>query len=146
MKNEIGVAERKLVAIVRKLADEKRSMLEEMKKENAQLSRSDFVWHYLLQSFSTWGNSRGWDGLMGTSKNYDRVAFDTLFKLDPFRRAEQILETFRDAKIRMPDKKAAMASKCFALIQSYGGAEEAREALLSQPGREGKIRFLERFE
>lgn len=118
MADEFNAQEKKLISVIKKLADGKRETLDELKKENENLSRPDFVWHYLLQSFSTWGNSRGWDGLMGTPENYERVAFDTLFRLDPFRRADQILETFRSAKIRMPDKKAVMASKCFSMIQA----------------------------
>jgi hypothetical protein len=61
-----------------------RKTLRKRKKEGErELQRPDFVWHLLLQSFSTWGGSRGWAGLIGTKENYERVTFEALSRLDP---------------------------------------------------------------
>jgi hypothetical protein len=54
-----------LVALVRALAAEKREELERHKEGHTGLARPDFIWHYLLQSFSTMGRASGWHGLIG---------------------------------------------------------------------------------
>jgi hypothetical protein len=66
-------ARNRLVAVVRALAAEKRSELERLKLEHSGIARSDFIWHYLLQSFSTMGRASGWHGLIGNKDNYQRV-------------------------------------------------------------------------
>jgi hypothetical protein len=49
------------------------------------------------------------------------------------------------AKIRMPDRKADYILRCFECVKRLGGPEAAKAQLLRQPGRDGKIRFLEAF-
>ena len=45
----------------------------------------------------------------------------------------------------MPDKKAQWLARNFDLIKEMGGPKAAREALLSTPGRDEKIKLLKSF-
>ena len=69
---EHDVAKNRLAEIVMSLAFEKKGTLDRLKEEYRQLKRPDFIWYFLLQSFSTMGNSRGWDGLIGNQNNYKK--------------------------------------------------------------------------
>ena len=61
-----------LVDALMRLTPEMRKALRERKKEGKRdLKRPDFVWHLLLQSFSTLDGSRDWPGLMGAMENYN---------------------------------------------------------------------------
>jgi hypothetical protein len=138
-------ARNRLAAVIRKLATEKRVELERLKKEYSGLSRPDFVWHYLLQSFSTMGRASGWHGLIANKNNYQQVTYHALATLTPEGRRTQIREVCRAAKVRMPDKKADYILLCFDYVRQLGGPEAAKAKLLAQPGREAKIRFLQTF-
>src|SRR5262245_50193727 len=48
-----AVAQARLVAVVRRLAAEKRAELDKLKENHADIARPDFLWQYLLQSFAT---------------------------------------------------------------------------------------------
>ena len=135
----------RLAAVAKALALEKRAMLTQLKAEHQQLARSDFLWHYLLQSFATMGRAAGWHGLIGNPCNYRKVCYDTLARLSPAARATQIEETCRAAKIRMPGIKARYLLNCFAQVKALGGPEAAKRRLLAQPGRDAKIEFLKSF-
>lgn len=67
---DINAAQVQLVAVVRRLANEKRADLDRHKENHADINRPDFLWHYLLQSFATMGRSAGWHGLIGNRDNY----------------------------------------------------------------------------
>lgn len=138
-------AKQKLATVIRVLAVEKDSELQKLKDENNQIKRPDFLWHYLLQSFSTMGRSTGWNGLIGTPENYSRITFDVLEKLTPEQRENQVHEVCRAAKIRMPDKKAGFILGCFDRIQMLGGLSEAKSMLLSRTGSAKKKAFLMEF-
>jgi len=138
-------ARNRLVAVVRALAAEKRSELERLKLEHSGIARSDFIWHYLLQSFSTMGRASGWHGLIGNKDNYQRVTYNVLAALSPEDRRMQVWRVCREAGIRMPDKKADYILGCFDYVKKLGGLETAKAKLLAQPGHEAKIRFLQTF-
>ena len=138
-------ARNRLVAVVRTLAVEKQTELERLKQEHSGLARSDFIWHYLLQSFSTMGRASGWHGLIGNNNNYQRVTYNVLAALSPEARRTQVRQVSKAAGIRMPDKKADYILGCFDYIKQLGGPEAAKAKLLAQPGREAKIRFLQTF-
>jgi hypothetical protein len=135
----------KLSALARKLAWRHRSTLDNLKAEYAQLKRPDFFWHYLLQSFATMGRAAGWHGLIGNKGNYNKLRFELLTSLSPTARRNQVEETCRAAKIRMPSVKARYILNCFEHVQRLGGPEAAKAKLLAQPGREAKIAFLKSF-
>jgi hypothetical protein len=71
----------------------------------SELGRSDFVWHILLESFSTSGGTRGYDGLIGNKDNYGRVTFDALSALDPDERLATLTEVFQAAKFAMQRRR-----------------------------------------
>ena len=127
------------------MAAEKHNEIELLKQEYCGLSRSDFIWHYLLQSFSTMGRTSGWHGLIGNKNNYQRVTYNALVALSPEDRRVQVWQVCREAGIRMPDKKADYILGCFDYVNRLGGLEITKSTLLAQPGREAKIRFLQTF-
>jgi thermostable 8-oxoguanine DNA glycosylase len=130
---------------MRPLADKHRQRLEELKEDEKHLNRPDFLWHYMLQSFSTLGSVRGWDGLIKDAENYQKVTYEALSKYSPARRLSRLKDTLRKAKVRMPDKKAGWLADNFERIKEIGGPEAAKEALLSKPDRNEKIKFLKAF-
>jgi hypothetical protein len=140
-----AAAKTRLVAVVRALAAEKRAELERHKEGHTGLARPDFIWHYLLQSFSTMGRASGWHGLIGNQDNYRRVTYAALAALTPEARAAQVRQVCRAAGIRMPDKKADYILGCFEYVTRLGGPEAAKARLLAQPGREDKLAFLQSF-
>lgn len=107
--------------------------------------RSDFIWHFLLQSFSTMGNSRGWAGLIENRDNYDLVTFEALAKLSRSDRLVILEQTLKRAKVRMPLKKAQWLLKNFDVIQGLGGPTAARNLAFQQVGTAAKIAFLKQF-
>jgi len=142
---EIPEARDQLVAVVRVLAAEQQVALERLKQEANGLDRPDFIWHYLLQSFATMGRASGWHGLIGNQDNYRRVTFPALAALSPDAREKHIQQVCRAARIRMPDRKASFIFACFDYVVRLGGMLAARARLLAEPGRDGKIRFLQTF-
>jgi hypothetical protein len=138
-------ARNRLVAVVQALATEKRAELDRLKEGCRGLARPDFIWHYLLQSFSTMGRASGWHGLIGNQDNYQRVTYDALAALTPKAREVQVRQVCRAAAVRMPDKKAGYILGCFEYVQSLGGLAEAKAKLLIQSGREAKLQFLQAF-
>jgi len=138
-------AKTRLVGVVRVLAAQKRAELERHKEGQSGLVRPDFVWHYLLQSFSTMGRASGWHGLIGNQANYRRITYTALAALTPQARAAQVRKVCRAAGIRMPDKKADYILGCFEYVTRLGGPKAAKTKLLAQPGREAKIAFLKSF-
>jgi hypothetical protein len=138
-------AANRLAAVVRAIATEKHAELDQLKANQHDIARPDFVWHYLLQSFSTMGRSAGWKGLIGTAANYTRVTYDALAQLTPAQRRIQVEETCRAAKVRMPGIKAKFILGCFDRVQQLGGPQEAKAVLFGQRGRDAKIKFLKSF-
>ena len=51
----------------------------------------------------------------------------------------------RNAKVRMPDKKANFILGCFKVVSDFGGLKQTKENLLSAQGREQKMKFLKQF-
>lgn len=135
----------RLASVVHQLAAEKRHELDRRKEESSGLARADFIWHYLLVSFSTMGGASGRQGLIDNQDNYCRVKYDVLAPLTPEARETQVRQTFRAAGIRWPDQKATHALNCFRYIEQLGGPEGAKARLLAEPGRDAKIEFLESF-
>lgn len=145
--SNVAEARTRLRKVLRELADENRDHLEDLKRaEIKHLERDDWLWHALLQAASSWGNSRGWEGLIKTPENYQRVTWSALEPLSQVEREQVIDETLRDAKVRMPSKKAGMLARNFTAIKELGGPVAAKEKLFAAEGKRGKIRFLRGFE
>lgn len=138
-------AKSRLVRVVRALSAEKHLELERLKEGHSDIARPDFIWHYLLQSFATMGRASGWHGLIGNQENYRRVIYPALAALTLEVRDKQVREVCRAAGVRMPDRKAKFILACFEYVRGLGGPEAAKAKLLSLPGREAKIAFLQTF-
>lgn len=134
-----------LASILRTVSINNRSMLEDQKKGYKEIKRPDFLWHFLLQSFSTMGRSSGWNGLIGNKENYNKVKYDHLNSLSEIDREALVKLVCREAKVRMPNQKAKYILKCFIQIKNMGGPEAAKEKLFSLKGRNQKISFLRQF-
>src|SRR5437763_2198058 len=112
---------RQLAVVAKTLAVSHKGKLENLQSEHKQLSRSDFVWHYLLQSFATMGRASGWYGLIGNPENYGRLRYEVLAALAPEARQANVRQVCRAAGIRMPDKKADYILACFEYVRQLGG-------------------------
>lgn len=135
-----------LIDALRDLTPEMEETLRRNKEEGREeQDRPDFVWHFLLQSFATMGNSRGWDGLIGNPENYNRVTFEALRELDHLERLKALNEVLRAAKVRMPGKKAAWLNLNYEMIAEIGGPEETTRRALAQGDKEAKIAYMKRF-
>jgi hypothetical protein len=136
----------KFIQQIKRIAKRENPKLEALKSNNTDLQRDDFLWHYLLQSFSTMGNSKGWHGLIGNLDNYNEVTFNVLQNIkDSDKRLSHIKTICKRAKIRMPNKKAEYIYNCYLRIIELGGLKEAKEILLQKIGRNNKIQFLKEF-
>ena len=116
-----------------------------MKQRESDLQRDDFVWHYLLQSFSTMGRSAGWFGLIGTPENYNAVRYEYLQSIPKKSRLAHLKKICRKAKVRMPDKKAGFIAACLSKLEAEGGYLQAKHHLLAQKGKDDKIKYFKSF-
>ena len=134
-----------LVAAVQRIYEVHQAEIEALKAHQVDIARPDFVWHYLLQSFSTMGRASGWHGLIGNRVNYNRITYPALQPLTETQRRVVVEDTCRDAKVRMPGNKAEFILRCFDQITALGGLEAVKAALFAIPGRDGKINYLRQF-
>jgi hypothetical protein len=146
MKN-LATQSLRLAGAARAIARKHQERIQELKNAAREQERPDWLWHALLVSFATMGNSRGYDGLIRNWENYDRVKYDTLRGLTKEARRRQLRETLHAAKVRMPDRKADWLNENFEMIEAeMGGVEAAKREALGQQGRDAKIKFLQLFE
>jgi len=146
--NKLENASRELASVIRALAAESdvKNKLVVAKSGAKLLKRPDFVWHELLLSFATMGNSRGAEGLMRTPVNYRRVTFPSLLKKRSSQsRLDELRTVLHLATVRMPDKKASWLADAFERIRTAGGPSRVKKDLLARNGREGKIAFWREF-
>jgi hypothetical protein len=137
-----------LFPIIKRIARHKdvRAKLAESKTRRKELDRPDFVWHELLLSFATMGNSLGAEGLIRNQDNYRRVTFDALKrKRTNANRLSELREVLRAAKVRMSDKKADWLMENYDRVTALGGPTDAKKTLLNTEGREEKIKFWRGF-
>lgn len=136
---------KKLISLLSNLSADKYEKLEEMKDTIEELSRYDIIWHLLLCSMSTMGNSRGFEGLIENQDNYSQVSHKSLSKYLPEQRYKILQDTLKSAKVRMPLKKALWLNENFEIIEKMGGIEKTKELAFSQKGTEAKIEFMKQF-
>ncbi len=132
-------------ATLKCLAGQHRDTLDRLKSEAYNLYRPDFLWHYLLQSFATMGNTRGWQGLLGNPENYKLVTFDALAALSRDDRLVRLETTLIRAKVRMAKKKAGWLQENFERILQMGGLATANARILALTDREELLTFLQAF-
>ena len=135
----------RLSRVLAELAVAKNAELEELKSRADTLNRDDGLWQLLLQAFATLGSSVGYAGLIDDPDNYSRVTFEAIEALDPAQRVAEVEAVMRRAKVRYPGQKAERLVQNFEIMREMGGPKKARDLLLEQPGREGKMAFLKRF-
>ena len=136
-----------LVAALRAATPDMEGHLKDLKRLGRKLlERDDFVWHALLTSMATMGNSRGYDGLIGDRSNYDRVTYEALASLAPDRRVGRLDRVLRDAKVRRPAQKAVQLDANFERVRAMGGPIGARREALASEGKEGKVAFMMSFD
>ncbi len=124
--------------------------LEELKRDardEQNLEKPDFVWRSLVESFSSLGNSRGYEGLFGNPENYKKITFEALSCLSPEGRLGVLTKTLRAAAaVRFPNVKSERLAANFKKIEKMGGPAKAKAKLLNEPGRDAKIKFLRKFD
>ncbi len=136
----------RLAAIARTLARLRCDKLRELKADaQRHMDEPDFVWLALLRSFSTWGNSRGYEGLFGPPYNYKRITFEALLGRSPKDRLCRLSETLTASKVRMAEKKARFLAENFDTIDAMGGLAEAERKLDNQKTREDMMAFMRQF-
>ncbi|WP_119841755.1 HD domain-containing protein [Salinibacter ruber] len=136
---------RALIEMLQNRTPEMENWIGWMGAPNPPYERKDFVWHYLLQSFATWGNSRGHDGLIGTDENYQRVTYEVLEGIPTERRPDHIEKVLRDAKVRYPGRKSQYLSENVEIVRKMDGLQAVRERALDQTDAEAKIEFVKQF-
>ena len=136
---------RRLAKAIAAVAEAHEEKLAALRANAVDARRRDFIWHYLLQSYSTWGSARGYEGLMKNPANYAAVAYDLLRGKPPSRRIPAIERVMRRAKVRAPHVKAELLSKAVDVIAALGGPEAATTALWEQKGAAAKLRFLKQL-
>ena len=135
-----------LITFLHQAKRAKWEMLEEYKaKGQLGAQRPDFLWHYLLASFSTWGNSRGYAGLINNPSNYQKVSWSNIENLQDEDLLQVIHETLASAKVSRAKNKAPMLQINARKIKDLGGVEKASDMARSQRGRDAKIAFLRQF-
>lgn len=141
-----SLACQRLAGVMRRLAEAHRARLAELKRDARDLERADFIWRSLVESFSSMGNSRGYQGLFGDPRKYEEITFEALSRLPASERQRVLSKTLAAGKVRMPDRKAAWLLTNFERIAKLGGPAATKSKLLARQGREAKIEFLKTFD
>ena len=138
---------RSLVTVAKDLRNKYQDDLDSKKKMGLALQeRSDFLWYELLVSYSTWGGSRGSEGLIEDEKRYQQVSYEELKKIDAKEdRINRLRQIMKDAKVRWFNKKAPMLAQCFEKIEAMGGLTVANTTLLNKKSASEIMKFLDDF-
>lgn len=121
--------------------------LEELKKEASRIGQlDDWLWYEILCSMSTWGNSKGYTGLMLNAPRLNRVGYKNLLKLSVDERLEVINEVLKEAGVRMYPSKALKLSNNMEKIESLGGLIKVQKHILELKNKEEKINYVMEFE
>src|SRR6266536_4778933 len=143
---ESAVRRARLVAALRSITPAMRSRLSELKAEAQQLrSQSDLIWHLMLASFATMGNSRGYAGLFDNKELVSSSLFEAVVSVPPSSRKPYLENILHRAKVRMASKKAEWLVANIDMIMAKGGLESARQCALGLVGREAKLKFMTSF-
>jgi len=135
----------RFIQLLKNLTPEMKARLQQEKTKQRELEKPDFIWHFILQSFSTMGNSRGYQGLILNKTNYQQVTYEALTPLTKEKRRQILEQVFRAASLRMAVQKAEWAAENHDLIASMGGPIKVKQLALSQKGTKAKIAFMKQF-
>jgi len=118
--------------------------IKEQAIENSK--RSDWLWHLLLSSMATMGNSRGYKGLIENEEHYNLASYEALLKLEPEIRLTNIQSALKKGTVRRHNSKGRWLAKNFLFIQDCGGIEVLQNILLNTRGRDSKIHIMKLFD
>jgi hypothetical protein len=140
----------RLAPVLRAIADAHAPFLNELKADAAKAyaslyERDDGLWHALIESFATWGGSRGWAGLVGNREKYNQVTLEAISSYAPAERVARLTATMLGAQVRYAAPKARHLVTNHALVIKMGGPKAARDKLLAEQGVDAKMAFLMRF-
>jgi hypothetical protein len=107
--------------------------------------RPDWLWHLLLSSMSTLGNTRGYEGLINNPDNYQLVAYKNLISLSESRRIKSLKLALKHAVIRRPGQKSEWLNENLKYILDCGGLNVIQKFILNIKGTEAKLRFIKTF-
>lgn len=143
--------EARLVAAVEAVLEttDAHQRLAELKEEaQARREHDDQLWHLIILSFATWGNSRG-HVLATEESNYKRVSWERVQEFDAAAEGRSLEAHFesvlRDCNVRYPSRKAGYLVKNVDLIEGFGGPAAAMTAAEEKDGWEAKVNFLKQF-
>ncbi len=138
---------KKLIDLLKYPMQDMKTKLAKLKQDGQLgLSRKDFIWHYILQSFATWGRSKGFAGLIENKDNYNKITYEALERFsNDESRLKQIEETLNAANIRYSQRKAQFLLINYCLIKEMGGLEATKRKGLETAGKAEKIKFLHQF-
>ncbi len=123
----------KLIKVITRLYSTEQDKLSKLKEQGQRLrAKPDWLWHELLVSFATWGNSRGWHGLIGNQENYQQITYEALDLLTDEDRKQRLINVCRAAKIRMPDRKAKYLNHNFEKIRAKGGVVTLGQEIMAR--------------
>jgi hypothetical protein len=118
--------------------------LNTLKLKSKDLAREDFVWHYLLQSYSTLGRSGGFESF-NQINGFTRLSYTQLEKTHENLRLCYIQNITNEARLRFPNNKALQINSSFNIIRTKGGLSQVRTELLNTITPQDKITYLMEF-
>lgn len=136
----------KFIKVITRLYIAEQDKLCKLKEQGKALrARPDWLWHELLVSFATWGNSRGWQGLVGNQENYRQITYESLDSLTEQERQDRLVKVCRAAKIRMPDMKAVYLNVNFIKIRAKGGVVALGQKIMAEQSESAILKQLKMF-
>ncbi len=132
------------LAAVQRVANEHRPDLDRLKATASTPERRD-LWRSLLRSFGTLGNSKGWEGLKQPQR-LARLAYGALVVLSADERKVVAEEVFREAKVRLPARKAEWLAANVKRVQRAGGIEAVQQTFDSLNDPVAIVAYLRTFE
>lgn len=112
---------------------------------NQTRQRNDWLWHELLVSMATMGNSRGMK-LINDQNIYNRVSYQSLQQVILENRQQTILNALIESIVRRPVQKAEWLFRNYEFIISCGGLANLQTWILLIHGKKSKIKFMRLFD
>lgn len=137
----------KLIKTIQNRPTSQNERLHELRIEGIEIQKKqDWLWHLLLSSMSTMGNSRGYEGLIMNTENYRLVAYENLLKLEEASRFNNLTSALGNAKVRRYRNKATWLNNNFTFIEACGGLKVIQELLLQTQGIQSKLKLMQIFD
>lgn len=135
----------RLTVIARRLGLQYAHELEALAARRSEIGESGWLWRILLESWSTHGGSRGYEGLMSHPR-LGELSYERMVRRSVARRAAVAEPIFREAAVRYPKEKAKSLAASVDVVKRQGGPDAARDALFRCSGAPEKIRFLRQYQ